>query len=174
MKKEKQQTLRVYMMRHAVAVKSGTRRYADDDRPLTQRGVADMKRAACGLRQVIGSCEEIVSSPLPRALQTAEIVAAALGIQNKLKKTSVLLPGSAMRAFARLMVQRRGRSSLFLVGHEPDLSMRISYLIGVDEQVVTLKKGSLCRIDVVFEKMRPQGRIAWLLSCKHLCMFAES
>ncbi len=69
----------------------------DDERPLTERGRKEMKRVAKFLERLKFSANAILTSPLPRASQTAEIVAERLGIELK-TETRRLRHGSWSRA----------------------------------------------------------------------------
>ena len=71
--------MRLYIVRHGIAVPHGTPGVAEDDRPLTKDGIKKTRQAAEGLRAIECFPEIILSSPLPRAKQTAEIVLDALG-----------------------------------------------------------------------------------------------
>src|SRR5947209_19433635 len=88
----------------------------DDDRPLTERGRKEMKRVAKFLERLKFSPDAILTSPLPRASQTAEIVARRLGI--KLKTESALAHGFNLERLRRL-ITRLQRGCVMVVGHEP-------------------------------------------------------
>src|SRR5579864_3782830 len=72
---------RLYLLRHGIAVPPGTEGYEDDDRPLTSKGERRTRQVAQGLRRLRLKLDRIISSPLPRALRTAELVAETLDIE---------------------------------------------------------------------------------------------
>src|SRR5205823_10939300 len=91
----------------------------DDDRPLTERGRKEMKRVAKFLQRLKFSADSILTSPLPRASQTAEIVAERLGIE--LKTEPALAHGFNVERLRRLLA-KADPDCIMLVGHEPVFS----------------------------------------------------
>ena len=77
--------MRLYIVRHGIAVPHGTPGVAEDDRPLTDKGIRKTKEGATGLRKLGFVPEIILCSPLPRARQTAELLRRAYGKKSKLK-----------------------------------------------------------------------------------------
>jgi phosphohistidine phosphatase len=71
--------MKILLIRHAIAVPHGTPGFTDDERPLTPKGEKRFRKAARGLAAIVRCPHALLSSPLPRALQTAEIAAAAWG-----------------------------------------------------------------------------------------------
>jgi len=86
--------MRLYIVRHAIAVAQGTPGFEADKRPLTEEGIEKMRRAAKGLRKLAVHPHTILCSPLPRALQTAEILLEELGGQAVIKLTDALAPSA--------------------------------------------------------------------------------
>ena len=84
--------MKIYLVRHAIAVAHGTAGIPEDDRELTAEGIEKMKKAAAGLRLLGILPDLILSSPLPRAHQTAEILLAALGAEIPLRTVPALSP----------------------------------------------------------------------------------
>jgi phosphohistidine phosphatase len=157
--------MRLYLLRHGIAAQRGTRQYASDaDRPLTAKGRRKLRRAAAAMRAMDLSFDVILSSPLVRARQTAELIVEALHCRHKLELTELLAPGASAAVLVRRLNQLKPQSAL-LVGHEPDLSALASrLLIGGDGLAITFKKGGLCRLST--ERLRA-GRCAsldWLVT----------
>src|SRR5438128_1243775 len=72
--------MNLYLVRHAVAVEHGDPAYPnDDDRPLTEKGRRQFRKAAAGFLELVDPPALILTSPLPRAMQTAELLEAAAG-----------------------------------------------------------------------------------------------
>ena len=84
----------LYLLRHGIAVDPVSSGMPDDARPLTEKGIKRMRQIAGGLRTLDLELEAIVSSPLVRAKETAEIVAVALGMRDRLETSNVLETGS--------------------------------------------------------------------------------
>src|SRR3954454_2288157 len=83
---------RLHLLRHGVAVPHGTPGVDEDERPLTPEGEARLKEIAGRLTGLKLRPDGIVTSPLPRARQTAEIVARIFGLEDRLRDDEVLLP----------------------------------------------------------------------------------
>jgi phosphohistidine phosphatase len=118
----------LYLLRHGVAVPRGEPGISDDERPLTPKGEKRVKQVARGLRRLDLKLDRIVSSPLPRAKRTAEIVAEVLGICDRLEFADVLRADSQATTI-REWLETRAEARLMLVGHNPSLSDLIGLLI---------------------------------------------
>ena len=130
----------------------------DDERPLTKKGKKEMRRVAEFLGKLKVAPSLILSSPLPRAWQTAEIVAECLHVA--LREESALGPGFSA-AKLKTILQRNQETELMIVGHEPDFSAVIHALTGGD---VKLAKAAIARVDL--EGDGTAGRLIWLLPPK--------
>ena len=118
----------LYLVRHGIAVERGTPDVPDDERPLTPTGAKRMRQIARGLRRLGIQPDRIVTSPLPRALETAEIVAEALGMAVRLETGDEL--GADRDAPAiRDWVLTRTEDRLMIVGHNPGLSQLLGLLV---------------------------------------------
>jgi phosphohistidine phosphatase len=126
----------------------------DDERPLTKRGKEEMKKVAAFLARLNLSLDHIVTSPLPRAEQTANIVAKELAV--RLKEDRALAPGFGISELKHLLKKYPGES-LMIVGHEPDFTQTISALTGA---ALKLSKAGLALVDLDAARMR--GRLLWL------------
>lgn len=142
-----------YLVRHAIAESRGPEWPDDGLRPLTPRGIARMRQVVQGLRAYGVEFDRVISSPLVRARQTADILAAGFDMRQGDRARSLLLlpvlapgtgPGATMRALATA-VPTGGR--LALVGHEPDLGLLAAWLLGT-RHAPAFKKGGVCRIDL--------------------------
>ena len=150
--------MELYFLRHGIAADEGPADSGDAGRPLTEQGIKKMKEAARGLRRLDVRPEIVLSSPLVRARQTAEIVRKSFGVESRL--VDALAPGFDMARLCDLLGEYRSAESLMLVGHEPDFSMLIGELTGGSR--VRLKKGGLARVDLdTIEE--DAGTLIWLL-----------
>lgn len=134
--------MELMIVRHAIAVEHGDPAYKrDEDRPLTPEGMHKFRLAARGLKEFADKPERIVSSPLIRARQTAEILRDVVAPDLKIEFSDDLVPsGDFARALQFLKGLRVGRVAI--VGHEPHLSGFTSYLL----------VGEKSRADVIFKK----------------------
>ena len=150
--------MRLYFLRHGRADRdawSGT----DFARPLTAEGVARLERTAVRLARLGLRPDAILTSPLVRARQTAEIAAAGLGREDRLREDDRLAGGFGPDALAAILADHADAAELLLVGHEPAFSETVGALTGGD---VTCKKGSLVRVDL-HATAPPAGTLVWLL-----------
>jgi phosphohistidine phosphatase len=137
----------LYLLRHGIAVPHGTPEMQDDDRPLTSKGEKRMRQIGRGMRRLGLDLDRIVTSPLPRARRTAEIVADALGLADLLEDSDALRPDRSA-AMIRDWALGRPEKNLMLVGHNPSFSDLIGLLIAGEHapQVGELKKGGLATL----------------------------
>jgi phosphohistidine phosphatase len=140
--------MKIYILRHGEAAEHGDPRYKENERPLTAKGIQRTKQLAEYLEDLEIGFDRILSSPLIRARQTAEIVAGKL--RKPVELTDALTPSGSMKDLVdQIAGLRPVPESVALVGHEPYLSGFISLLcIGGPDLPIKLKKGALCRLDV--------------------------
>jgi len=134
--------MNVGFYRHGIAVPHGTPGIAEAERPLTPEGRKKTAQAAKWLKRLDLGFDGIYSSPLPRALQTAEIVTEALKL-GKPKILDALLPGTPARHLLD-EVRSLSEKNPILVGHEPLLSAAVSTAVcGAAKGSFELKKAGL-------------------------------
>lgn len=159
----------VFVIRHAEAeepVDAARERRNDGQRRLTESGKHDMHRGAEGLARLVEDIPLILTSPLKRAVETAEILHTAFP-EAKLRQQPLLSPGFDPEALLRSIAGASG--PIALVGHEPDLSQWVGYMsTGASRSVVRMKKGSVCRLDMPDPGYAGEACIAWLLTLKQL------
>ena len=160
---------KVFVIRHAEAeepVDAARAHRNDGERRLTEAGRRDMQKAARGLAELVDEIPLILTSPLKRALETAEIVHGAFP-KAKFKQHRLLSPGFDPAELLESLTDQSG--TLALVGHEPDLSQWIGYMTaGTGRSVVRMKKGCICRVDMPDPALPGEACIAWLLTLKQL------
>ena len=120
--------MQLLIVRHGIAVESGTAGIPDDERPLTPEGEKKFRQAARGIAQVVDKPYAILSSPLPRAHRTAELLSEAFAGVT-LTATPALSSGSFEDLFAQLGDYPK-KALLAIVGHEPTLSSLLAKLLG--------------------------------------------
>jgi phosphohistidine phosphatase len=124
-----------------------------------------MQQSAAGLRSLGYIPEIILSSPLPRASQTAEILLEAFGKGIELKIVPFLAPSVARKEVYRaISLYEKKLKSLMLVGHQPSLGEIAGEIAwGSAEQYVELKKGGACVLDLQSVQGVPKGTLVSLL-----------
>lgn len=168
--------MELYVIRHAISEPLGKRNnFSDEKRSLTDEGRDRMREIAKGLRKLGVEFDLLLTSPLVRAVQTAEIVAGAFAVAKKeVRETVNLVPGaSAEELFAELKGQT-GVESVVLVGHQPDLGLVISTIIGSAAPSIQLKKGGVCCVNVTETVPALRGDLVWLLTPKQLRLIARA
>jgi phosphohistidine phosphatase len=152
--------MRLYLLRHGIA-EEWRPDYPDEKRRLTEEGKRKVRMIALGLSNLKLDLDLIVTSPLPRARETAEIVAEILGCKDKLKVDDRLAGGFGLRDAQGIISDAGSAQSIMLVGHEPGLSMTAGSLTGGSQ--IDLKKGGLIRIDLD-EVVPGKGMLKWLVA----------
>lgn len=132
------------VVRHAIAedrdVFARTGR-DDAERPLTPEGRRKFERAARGLRKLVDPIDLLATSTLERAVETGEILEASLVVEAT-ARLSELAPDTDPPSLVQWLRRRRRHRLVALVGHEPQLSRLIAYLLsGRSADFVELKKG---------------------------------
>ncbi len=163
--------MHLFFLRHGKAedIVSGM---TDAARGLTEPGIAEMRDEARSLAALNLRLDLIYTSPYPRALETARIVAEAVSLPAE---QFHIVPEMAAGGFRMGLLQTLTRklsvnARVLCVGHEPDLSSVAGQLVGGAQ--IDLKKGGL----IYIESIRPQpgdGVLRWLLSPRHLTSQAD-
>ena len=157
----------LYLVRHAIAAERGEDWPDDEKRPLTAHGVSLFKESVRGLSRLDVAVDEIFTSSLVRAKQTAELLAAGLPGTPQVKVLDALAPGHAPGAVLAQLARDARRRRIALVGHEPDLGELAAHLVGAG-RALPFKKGGVCRIDVESLTTRRAGALVWFVTPKML------
>ncbi|HZI89244.1 MAG TPA: phosphohistidine phosphatase SixA [Candidatus Polarisedimenticolia bacterium] len=157
--------MELLIVRHAIAVEHGDPAYKrDEDRPLTPEGMHKFRLAARGLKEFADAPDRIVSSPLVRARQTAEILRDAIAPKLKIEYCEDLVPSGD---FARALQFLKGLGSehVAIVGHEPHLSGFTSYLLVGEKSKagVVFKKGGAALVTFPGTPGPGHGTLEWLV-----------
>lgn len=157
----------LYIVRHAIAEARGEAYPDDTARPLSSKGIAKFKKVVAGLDSLDVSIEQILSSPLVRARQTADILAEHLRGRPVVVETHALTPVASYQDLLVELEQCTRFSSIALVGHEPSIGEMTGRLLG-SRAPVEFKKGAVCRIDVDTLPPGSPGRLRWFATPKML------
>lgn len=152
----------LYLVRHAIAAERGAEWPDDGKRPLTERGIARFKEVVKGLHRLDIAVDEIFSSPLLRAKQTADLLSAALEGKPSVKVLDALAPGHTAAVVMASLAKAAKRRRIALVGHEPELGELAAHLIGAG-RALPFKKGGICRIDVGNLTGKRAGGLVWFV-----------
>jgi len=157
----------LYLIRHGIAEERGDAWPDDTKRPLTDRGIARLKKEARGLASLGVAFDVILTSPLVRARQTADAVAGIFEPRPPIVTIESLSPGGTYQAVLADLEKQSRRSRIALVGHEPGLGELAARMSG-SRHPLEFKKGAVCRID--FETLPPAGpgALRWFLTPKIL------
>jgi phosphohistidine phosphatase len=150
------------LLRHGTAVARGLAGLDDAERPLVAKGEREARDAGRAFRALRVRPDRVVASPLVRALQTAQLAAAELGVP--LFEDDALAPGFDRSALDGVFARHDG-DCLVLVGHDPDFSTLVRDLAGAN---VSLAKGGAAIIDL------PSGELTSLLRPRALRLIAKA
>jgi len=152
--------LKLYLVRHGNAGDPDRWEGPDDSRPLSERGRRDLRRTAAVLarRETV---DVLCTSPLVRAVQTAEIVAEALEIDD-VQVLEELRPDVPVQQVLERVAQLDGKR-LGLVGHDPQMTGLVAALSGQPPERLRFPKGAVVRFDVN-DLLKRQAQARWWLA----------
>lgn len=159
----------VYVMRHAEAV-AGSDSLQDDWRYLSEKG----RSAAAKVSSVIATCGPkprlTITSPLTRAVQTAEIAAKKACRKNVVAASGLLLPGAGVKELISFLMGCGDARRVMLVGHEPQLGSLVATLLGRENKPISLKKGACVALELDPKKKdKPADFLWYLVPGRKLC-----
>jgi phosphohistidine phosphatase len=139
--------IELYIVRHGIAVPHGTPGVPENERPLTAKGEVRMRQIGRGLVSLRLKLDRIVTSPLPRALQTARIVSDELECRENVEVADALSAGVDATVI-RDWLNQRSEQRLMIVGHNPALSELVGLLVTghTGPFPVELKKGGIAAL----------------------------
>ncbi|MFZ1939698.1 MAG: histidine phosphatase family protein [Terracidiphilus sp.] len=139
----------LYLMRHANAGTIRENTALDAKRSLIKEGKEQCMLMARILNSLKAPIDVIVSSPLKRAMQTAQLVGTELGYDAKVEVSPALGMDAKFTDFQDLLVKYSDREGILAVGHNPNLFQFLGRLItGNGAASIRMRKGSLARVDL--------------------------
>jgi len=150
----------LYFLRHGKAGQFSTSA-DDDERTLTDAGVAALRAAAPLWQRINLRPDVVISSPLPRARETAELLAAGIAMTRPPVVDDRLLPGASWGDMARAMADFPDARRVMFVGHEPDLSSAVRLLTAAAS--VRMRAGGVACVEFPGIPEPGAGELAWLL-----------
>ncbi len=155
----------LYLVRHAVAADAGPEYPDDTERPLTRDGTDKFRKEVRALLALDASIDLICSSPLVRAMQTAQLLSETFTNKPPVIPVDGLAPGGTFNDLMNAVASLDPAGEIAFVGHEPGIGSLASRLIGGSCAIV-FKKGAVCRIDVDKLPPRSPGELRWFLTPK--------
>jgi phosphohistidine phosphatase len=149
----------LYFLRHGDA--GDPRPHDDDARELTPKGEASLRAAAPIWRKLELRPDVVLSSPLPRALRTAELLVEGLSLDVPTTVDERLEPGAQWGDLADALAAHPKAQRVMFVGHDPDLSRAVEFLTGAGS--VRLRKGGLACVGFRGVPEPREGELAWLI-----------
>jgi phosphohistidine phosphatase len=162
--------VKCYFLRHGIAVEPDEWPGSDFDRPLTRDGRDRMEREARAIHDLSLGIDRIVTSPLLRAKQTAEILAERLGMRDRLLEDPRLGGGFNNERLDEIIEAQVDAKAIVLVGHEPAMSATIGRAIG--RANIELKKAALAGVELI-DGTSGSGTLFCLIPPKALVMFGK-
>lgn len=158
----------LYFLRHGIAVLRGTPGIRDFDRPLTEEGQKKLIRSVKGMQSLNLVFDAILSSPLVRAFETAEVVVEHLPFGGEIEIEETLRPEGELRDFLSRL-KTRPEQRILLTGHEPAMSLWVQALLGCETTgTIRLKKGALCHLKIDLSGNPPWTEMIFLIQPKIL------
>jgi phosphohistidine phosphatase len=160
----------LFIIRHAWAAERDDAAYPDDSlRPLTAEGGSRFARMVEALVPRGLAPQLIVTSPMLRCRQTAEILAAALGKKSELIQEEELLPGGDPKHLLAATEEHAfGLDRVAWVGHAPDVGYLAAALLGLDNGWLEFKKGAIAALGFPGSPELGRGELRWLVTAKIL------
>jgi phosphohistidine phosphatase len=159
--------VKLLLFRHGPAADRATwHRLGREDflRPLTADGRIRTRAAAKGLARLVEPPGAIATSPFARAVQTADELARAFGVEGP-EELDAVAPDAAPARVLPWLEARSGLDLVALVGHEPQLGKLASWLlVGSETPFLALKKAGACLLDLGARPRASSARLAWMLA----------
>ena len=163
--------MKALIIRHAAALPRGTPGVLDNERPLTTSGKVKFRTAARGLARVAPRPDVLLTSPRPRAQETAEIAARAFKHVEPWVESA--LADQSVDAIVAALQTHPVSATVALVGHEPILGALIARLLGETRTGrLTLEKGGAALVDLPNGPLTA-GRLVWFLAPRELRTLAN-
>jgi phosphohistidine phosphatase len=157
--------MNLYLVRHGEAGPSGGTVLRDADRLLTPRGEEDARLVGRVLANTKSNVTTVLSSPLTRALQTAELIRSAFSGMAAVRPTENLSPGFRSRSLFDELAALGEAANVVAVGHQPDLGNFIAYLMDVPAHgAVALPTGAVAKVVVGGGNPPSEAHLDWLLT----------
>jgi phosphohistidine phosphatase len=154
--------MEIYLVRHGIAI-GREEAMPDALRPLTEKGRRRFRKTARAFARLGRKVDLILTSPLVRAVQTAEILAAEAP-HGEVGVLEELDPKFGVRSLLEAVAKRSdGVRSVALVGHDPQLSSALATLAGLPAELLDFKKGAIVRLVTADVSQAGSAEARWSL-----------
>lgn len=155
--------MEIYIVRHGVAAELDNEIVEEGYRYLTIAGRNHCKIVATKLKDLKTEFDVVVSSPLIRAVQTAEVFSSVLRYNGEIKTAIELVGGATFNRFLQLIRRNAHHKSIALFGHAPDVN---NFSLGLvknnhKELRINFKNSSVCKIN--YDPSSDTGELDWFL-----------
>ncbi len=155
----------LYVVRHAHAVEQ-SRTLPDEWRYLTKHGRSTVKKLGSRIVKNKPEPDVIITSPLVRTVQTAEILAEKIQYNNFIIASGLLLPGTDTQQLIKYLRKHKKTECVMIVGHEPLLGMLVTELLGETDETISIKKGACVALKIHFNKNKKTSFIGYMVPGK--------
>ena len=154
----------IYFLRHASAGKPVSNPKKDERRALDEEGILQARYMGRMLANLDVQVEQIVSSPLKRARQTASLVANELAYEIAVQLDDALRPDAQLAQFQAMLGRLGKHESIMVVGHNPSLTEFLSKTVsgGASAAHIDFKKGAVAKVETAGRR----GTLDWLITPK--------
>jgi phosphohistidine phosphatase len=152
----------LYIMRHAEAVEREDT-LQDEWRYLTEKGRKAAEKMSAAVARHADKPRLTITSPLTRAVQTTEIMAARAGRKNVVVATHLLMPGANTSEIVEHLKECGDAGRVMLVGHEPQLGSLVATLLGRADGRTVLKKGGCVALKVDPDMQDRPAEFLWYM-----------
>jgi phosphohistidine phosphatase len=154
----------LYFLRHASAGKTILSPKKDERRPLDEEGILQARYVGRLLANLDVQVDQIISSPLIRARQTASLVANELAFEAAVQIDDALRPEAEFEQFQAMLARYKRYDAVMVVGHNPSFTEFLSKSIsaGSGAAQIDFKKGAVARV----EMNGRAGQLHWLVTPK--------
>lgn len=152
----------IYFLRHASAGKKYVNAKKDEKRPLDETGILQARYIGRLLSNMDIQLDQIISSPLKRAMQTSSLAANELAFETGIQTDAALRPESEYDQFQELLARYSRFEAIMVVGHNPSLSEFLTKTISSSAGAahVNFKKGAVAKV----EMSGRSGSLEWLIT----------
>jgi len=157
--------MEIYILRHGIAEESAAGQ-SDAERALTPEGKKKLRNVLRAAQEAGVEPALILTSPLKRAVQTAQLAAEVLEYDGELLRTEALEPGAHPRLVWEEIRVHKDEPAILLAGHEPLFSSLTAYLLGCPDLQIGFKKGAMACIEVDRFGAEPHGALKWFITPK--------
>ena len=159
----------LFIVRHGPAGKPLEDKKLDEARPLTKKGKEKMKDIVKGLSDMNISFDRIVTSPLTRCTESADILSKCCTGKKGVEPIDALKPGGSVDDVIGYLNALDGVENVAIVGHEPFLSEFASYCLAKSKNsFIDLKKGGVIALEFGGMIKPGTGKMCWMMEPSQL------